>query len=118
MWLKVTHTEDIDAWIGLDENLDTIWGDWKDEMTINYIKGYRLKTDCSIDVLIRSLSMGGQNSTLTIPSDRNFTMRAVESVVIDGPFELSLGAQMTLMVHDCPECSMEGVVLPTHNCPD
>lgn len=132
MWLKVTHTEDIDAWIGLDENLDTIWGDWKDEMTINYIKGYRLKTDCSIDVLIRSLSdfnsfqystkhtitMGGQNSTLIIPSDRNFTMRAVESIVIDGPFELSLGAQMTLMVHDCPECSMEGVVLPTHNCPD
>jgi hypothetical protein len=132
MWLKITHTEDIDAKVGFDENLDTIWGNWNDEMTINYIKGYRLKADCSADVVIRNLSdfngfqyktkhtitMGGQNSTLTIPVGRNFTMRAVESIVIDGPFELPLGTQMTLMTHDCPECSMEGVVLPQHNCPE
>ena len=132
MWLKITHVEDIDARIGLDEDLDTIWGNWNDEMTINYIKGYRLKADCSSDVAIRNLSdfngfqyktkhtitMGGQNSVLIIPTGRNFTMRAVESIIIDGPFELPIGTQMTLMTHDCPECSMEGVEPPTYDCPD
>ena len=132
MWIKITHLEDLDAYISSGQNGDTIWGNWNDEMTINYITGYRLKTDCSVDVVIRnlldfngfvyktkhSITMGGQNSTLTIPVGRNFTMRAVESIIIDGPFELPLGTQMTLMTHDCPECSMEGVVLPQHNCPE
>ena len=43
-------------------------------------------------------------------------MRAVNSIVIDGGFEVSPGTCMTLMTQDCPECSMEGVVLPPHNC--
>ena len=130
MWLKITHLEDINARIGFDNNLDTIWGDWHDEMTIDYIRGYRLKTACDSDIVIRSIAdfnsfvyntkhtitMGGQNSPLTLPDTINFTMRAVESITIDGQFELPIGAQMTLMAQECPQCSMEGVDLPSYGC--
>ena len=130
MWLKITHLEDKDARIYPAKNNDTIWGDWHDEMTINYVRGYRLKTNRDEDVAVRSvsdfnnfvystkhtISMGGLSSILTIPIGSNFTMRAVESIIIDSNFELPLGAEMTLMVHDCPQCSMEGVELPSYDC--
>lgn len=125
MWLKITH-------YGNGKMTDIHGNFWEgtDEMTINYVKAYRLKTNCNEDVVIRNLMdfsafefstkhsivMGGTNSSLVIPNNSNFTMRAVESITIDGAFELPQGAKMTLLVHDCPECSMEGVVLPVHNC--
>lgn len=55
----------------------------------------------------RSIVMGGQNSTLTIPYHINFTMRAVDNITIDGPFEVPLGTEMTLIIQNCPECSQE-----------
>ncbi len=130
MWLKITHVEDFNAKIGIDENNDTIWGDWNDEMTIKYVKAYRLKTDCTDDIVIRNISdfnsyvfstkhtiiIRGENNTLAIPYGSCFTMRAAESITIDKSFEISQGSEMTLIVHDCPECSMEDVVIPTHNC--
>lgn len=128
MWLKVTLAEDLDARVV--ENNDSVWGEWRDEMTVNYIKGYRLKTDCNTDVTIRSvtdfsnfvystkhtITMGGLTGSLTIPGNSVFTMRAVESITIDGELEVPQGVEMTLMVHDCPQCSMEGVVLPNYSC--
>lgn len=130
MWLKITHLEDRDARIYPVKDNDTVWGDWHDEMTINYVRGCRLKTDCDDDVAVRSvsdfnnfvysvkhtISMGGLSSIMTIPIDSDFTMRAVESIIIDGGFEVPNGVEMTLMVHECPQCSMEGVVLPSYNC--
>ena len=60
--------------------------------------------------------MGGLSSTLTIPDDNVFTMRAVDSIIIDGSFEVPHGVEMTLIVQECPQCSMEGVVLPSYSC--
>jgi hypothetical protein len=60
--------------------------------------------------------MGGLSSTLTIPINSVFTMRAVESIIIDGSFEVPHGVEMTLIVQECPQCSMEGVELPTYGC--
>lgn len=126
MWLKITHY--------VEEKIKDTTGyiSWtgNDEMTINYIKALRLKTNCNADVSIRnindfnnfiysvkhSITMGGQNITLSIPNNEKFTMRAVESITIDGPFELPHGAEMTLLVQDCPQCTKEGIVLPQHNC--
>lgn len=62
------------------------------------------------------VNMGGLASPLTIPSTSCFTMRAVESIIIDGSFVLPVGAQMTLMTHQCPQCSMENVELPSYDC--
>lgn len=83
--------------------------------TIDYIKAYRLNTDCSTDVSIRSATdwqnyvpsvkrsivIGSQNS-LVIPSGSNTTMRATESITVDQPFELQQGATITLIVQECP----------------
>lgn len=126
MWLKINHFEDKASFTVVEE--DTIWWQGTDEMTIDYVKHYRLKADCSTDLVIRnvntfqefnnnnanykvkrSITMGGQNSTLVIPNNINFTMRAVESITIDGAFEIPLGTKMTLITQNCPECSQEGV---------
>ena len=124
MWIKITHTEDDAA------QTNGVWWEGNDEMTIKYVKAFRLKSDCSADDTIRSVSefnsfdygvkhsitMGSLTGTLGIPQGNYFVMRAVNSIVIDGGFEVSPGTCMTLMTQDCPECSMEGVVLPPHNC--
>lgn len=115
MHLKITHLES-DSAIIINGN-DTVWWEGSDEMTINYIKAYRLKTNCSTNATIRSLTdfynfnyqvcqsinMGGTQGLLSIPSNINFTMRAVDSITINGGFELPSGTGMTLIIQDCPE---------------
>lgn len=117
MWLKITHLEDDDAIVGLDENNHPIWGNWDDEMTIHYVKAYRLKTNCNTDVTIRSISdfnnydysvkhsiaMGAQTGVLTLQSDSTYTMRAVETITIDGGFEVPVGTELTLITQECPQ---------------
>lgn len=117
MWLKIMHFQDESAREG------STWWQGSDEMTIDYVKVFRLKTNCSTDATIRTLydfnhfnysvkrsvTMGGQSTSLVIPDNTNFTMRAVESITIDGSFEAPQGTEMTLIIQDCPECSQEGV---------
>ena len=125
MWLKITHYEDGAANRGTLEVPN--WWQGTDEMTIDYVKHYRLKTDCNADLVIRDLSafqsfnkyynykvkhsitMGGQDATMAIPYGINFSMRAVDNIIIDGSFEVPVGTEMTLIIQDCPECSQEGV---------
>jgi hypothetical protein len=125
MWLKITHYQDSAAI--LSNNPETWWHE-TDEMTIDYVKYYRLKTDCDTDLVIRStfafqnfnnnplnytvkrsITMGGQNTTMVIPNNINFTMRAVDSITIDGAFEVPCGTEMTFITQECPECSQEGL---------
>ena len=127
MWLKITHRNDVYAYTGTGS---IPWWSETDTMTVNYVKAYRLRADCNSNVLIRnitdfnnyeymtrhSITMGGLSNPLIISDTCKFTMRAVESIVIDGAFELPQGAEMTFLVHSCPQCSMEGVVLPEYNC--
>ena len=125
MWLKIEHYQD-------DSIIQN--GDWwreSDEMTIKYVKALRLNFDCNTDEVIRSqsdldgfifkvkhsITIGGLNNTELIVSDpENITLRAVESITIDGAFEVPFGACMTLITQNCPQCSTEGVVMPQHNC--
>lgn len=126
MWLKITHKEDIAAYdsiLQIENTIinDTIWGNWNDTMTINYVKAYRLKTDCDTDAIIHSytdfsnfdysvkhsITMGSITGILSIPNNIEFTMRAVNSIIIDGGFEIPIGTCMTLITQDCPYCSDE-----------
>lgn len=125
MWLKITHHEDQAAKTVTQEK--PIWWQGTDEMTVDYVKHYRLKTDCNTDLVIQSLSafqqfnhtdnykvkrsvtLGSPNASLVIPGNINFTLRAVESITINGEFEVPQGTGMTLIIQDCPECSQEGV---------
>lgn len=92
-----------------------IWFDG-DEMTVDYIKVYQLKTNCDTDILI-SNALGYANyqpsvkksirieplSEFTAPTNTNVTMRAVDSIVIKQGFSIAQGAQMTLLTQPCPE---------------
>lgn len=115
MWLKITHKEDEDAWTSMSR----FWWNTNDTVTINYVKAYRLKTDCNTDAVIRnttdfsnynysvkhSITMGATTGVLSIPNNIEFTMRAVDSIVIDSGFEVPTGTGMTLITQECPYCS-------------
>jgi len=92
-----------------------IWFDG-DEMVVDYIKVYQLKTDCDSDILIcnaedltnyqssvkQSITIEPSNE-FAAPTTTNVTMRAVDSIVIKQGFTLPQGAQMTLLTQPCPE---------------
>ena len=115
MRLKITHLEDGSAMI-VTRNSAT-WWEGTDEMTINYVKAFQLKSDCETDATIRSITdfnnydysvkrsitMGAQSGILTLPSGDHITMRAVDSITIDGGFEVPIGTELTLITQDCPQ---------------
>lgn len=114
------HIPQYRKWILVTYEIGTYYGNlsWfgTDELVIDYIKTYKLKTNCSDDVFIRtttnwqnyypsvkrSISIGSTNG-LIVPQDSSQTFRAVESIIIDQPFELPLGVQMSFIVQECPE---------------
>lgn len=91
--------------------------DWRgpDTITINYIKAYQLCTDCGTDEYIQTAQQLNQTnrmkrsitisnpSGIVLQSSTNKTLRATDYILIEGPFEIASGAQLTLMVHECPE---------------
>ena len=91
------------------------WTD-KDTLTIDYVFAYRLKTDCNTDVSIRtindwqsympsvkqSIAIGSQNG-LTLPQGSDKTLIATKTILIDQPFELQQGTQLTLKIQECPD---------------
>lgn len=98
-----------------------------DTLTINNIKVFKLNTDCNTDVQVqtiqqfnqinsmkRSVTIGNSNG-ITLPSTTNKTVRASDHIVINGPFEIAAGAQLTLMVHECPDCTnkSDNIIQPT-----
>lgn len=111
MWLKVSHPVDNNAL--RDE--EPFWCE-TDSLTISRIKYYKLEFDCDSDVLIddvnditnyepgvkHSISIAS-SSGLTLPSTSNVSFRANSSITIDGDFTVPIGAQMTMIIQDCPE---------------
>lgn len=113
MTLKVNYAIDNFA-ISHQSNLPT-WFDG-DEMKIDSIRVYQLKTDCDSDVLITDMqdltdyqpSVKKSISIVpapefTVPSNTIINMRAAESIVIDKGFAITQGAQMTFQTQICPE---------------
>lgn len=119
MWLKIMHLEDDSAFIRSTAS----WWEGTDKMTINYVKAFRLKTNCNDNVTIRSITdfnnysysvkrsitAGAQTGVLTLPCESHIVLRAVESITIDGGFEVPIGTELTLITQDCPQWSTEGL---------
>ena len=86
-----------------------------DTLSINYIKAYKLNTDCDTDELVQNAQQLNQidsmkrsitfsnTSGITLPSTTDKILRASDYFLINGPFEIATGAQLTLMVHECPD---------------
>ena len=128
MWLKITHCPDMSVASGPGGNPIVV--EYDDAMTIDYVKAFRLNTECDNDDTIRntsvlndfdykvkrSFTLGSLSGIMTLSNNSNYTLRAVQSITIDGGFEVPVGTSLTLITQECPQCSMEGVVLPMHNC--
>lgn len=113
MTLKVNYA--IDNYAVSQEPVSPTWFG-NDEMTIDYIKVYQLKTDCNDDVLIsnaqdltdfqpsvkRSIVIE-PSSEFAVPQNTDINMRAVESIVIDKGFTIPQGVKITMQTHLCPE---------------
>lgn len=117
MRLKITQKEDGYAF----DSVSNSWWTVNDTTSINYVKAFLLKTNCDIDSYIRNITdfnnyvysvkhtvtLGATTGILSIPDNSNFTIRAVDSIVIDGGFEVPTGASMTLITQECPFCTDE-----------
>lgn len=91
---------------------------WKgtDTLSIDYIRVYKLRDNCDTDVIIesteqlvnyegghkKSIFIGSDGNSIVVPSNFNLTLRASESITIDGTFELPQGTCLNLIVHKCP----------------
>ncbi len=117
MTLKVNYAINDYAMSG--QNGVPTWFDG-DEMNIDYIKVYQLKTDCDEDVLITDTQdlVDYQSSIkqsvsivpateFTVPTNTNIYIRAVDSIVIDKGFTIPQGAQMTFQTQLCPELQIQ-----------
>lgn len=114
MNLRVTHPVDNGA-IETSFNLFPKWHG-SDEFVIDYIKVYKLISDCETDLYIQSandfvnydygvkhsITIDSSNG-ITVPSNTNLIMRAEDSITItnNGGFTVPLGVDLTLMVHSC-----------------
>lgn len=115
-YIKTGYTIDDNAVKKVNDTL--YYPEWMgpDTITINYIKVYQLDTDCETDEYVQNTQQLNQinsmkrsitisnPSGMTLPSTTNKTLRASDFILINEPFEAASGAQLTLMVHDCPEC--------------
>lgn len=114
MTLKINYSIDNHA---LNNSTPTI-PEWRgsDTLCIDYIKVYQLKKDCDTDEVIenteqlvnyegghkRSIFIGSDGNSIVVPDSLNLTLRASESIIIDGAFELPRGAKLELIVQECP----------------
>lgn len=86
-----------------------------DEITIDSIRVYQLKTDCDSDVLITDMQdlTDYQPSVkkaisivpapeFTVPSNTIINMRAAESIIMEKGFAITQGTQMTFQTQICP----------------
>ena len=108
--LKVTHpvlgtalNHGVPEWLGTDN------------VTINYIKYYRLEFDCDTDISIQNVSditnyqpgvkhsvTIGSSGGLEMPNNTNITFRASESISINNETTIPAGAQVTMIIQGCP----------------
>ena len=117
-WIKMSYAINKTEAI-IDDYNNLIDNPWfgRDTLTVDYIKYYQLRTDCNHDITIQTQLQLEQLNTMkrsvilnnpfgmTLSSNVTKVVRAVDSIVIKGPFELQQGGKITLITHECPELS-------------
>lgn len=87
------------------------------EMKIDYVKVYNLKCDCERSVLIsnttdmnnyshslkKNITIGNGTNIIKISNGNNISLRATESVTINGDFEVPAGCEFYITTHPCPQ---------------
>ena len=101
----------------LDNNHEPDGWSGTDTMEVDYVRVYKLRTDCDTDELIttsaqlagfdhrmkHSITIGSAGNAIQAPAGANTVMRAEEHITIDGEFEIPQGATMTFVTHACPD---------------
>lgn len=112
MYLIINYAIDNYA---LDE--DGVYYDINDTMYIDYIRAYQPKWDCMTSILIdeqrdldnyehgikSSVSISPNNNTsILLAANRKLDIMASESVTINGPFQVDVGAEFSITMQKCP----------------
>ena len=101
--LSLNNNNSPDGWSGTDV------------MTIDYVRVYQLRADCETDEYItnstqfvhfdrrlkNSITIGSSSNAIVVPQNTNMTMYADEFILIDGEFELPVGAKLQLQTENC-----------------
>jgi len=107
----------IDGYAG--RKINKVWSpEWfgTDTMTIDYIKVYQLKWDCSMDKVItcqsdldnfdykvkKSISITSTGNEPIVSNTNKVTFRVTDFFEITGPFEVQQGGEFTIVQQDCP----------------
>lgn len=120
MFIRITHPIDWYACDTVNGSLSFFWTG-NDYMSVDYVRGYRLKTDCDTDAIIqtssqfasyepsvkRSITIGCSGTPVAATSSTSVVMRATDHITINNEFEVPLGGSITLMTQPCPRCSNE-----------
>lgn len=94
--------------------LDGTQTTYPSNMMVDYVRWYKLNTDCEIVIndcvfnfaaynptVKKSVTIGGTNCTNVQPSNTNIVIRATDYIYLDGHFEVPLGSELYLDVDDC-----------------
>ena len=95
-------------------NQTPIWRS-NDDMIVDYVKVLQLKCDCENDVFVSSaIELAnfdhqvkhaveiGSPTGITALLTTDVAIRASDYILVSGPFEVPIGAKLTMMVHPCP----------------
>lgn len=116
-WLKMGgYAIERDALYTKNENGIEVWDPWigPDTLVVNYIKYYKLRTDCGTDEYIQTFQQFQQLNSVkrtvtinnpigfAIPTGTKKTIRATDFIIINGPFEMPNEGSLTLIIQECP----------------
>ena len=103
---------------GYADHGDNAYYNANDTMYIDYIRVYQPKWDCGTDILINnqmslynynhgiksSVTITSNSATpLVVDSNCKIDIMASDSVTIEGPFEVNIGAEFSVTMQKCPE---------------
>ena len=114
--LKVTHSvkHDVFAAEEDEESRSIIWTG-SDEMVVDYIRYYKIKTDCGTDVVIEDIDDWNQctdvkknitietTSDFVVPTNSTKCLRATNKITISRgtKFTIPIGSKVAFIPHEC-----------------
>lgn len=114
--LKTTYAIDRYVFNNYTQGTDLIWKG-TDTMYVDYIKVLQLRCDCDTEEVItcqteldtfnygvkKSISITSSIGDVIVADTSHVTFRATDSFLISGPFQANVGGELTVIMQECPD---------------